>query len=83
MLEQSSVRGHRKPSDAAVAIGAGGDLPATFTMKGQSRVTDNEVRERWAAVIKLRCPGDPVPAFVGVKPRVTGNTPKNLRTICP
>jgi hypothetical protein len=84
MLDESSVRGHRTlPSLAAVLIQKRGDLPASFTMKGLSRVTDNRVSEGWAAVVKVVCPGDPVLTFTGVKARTTGNTPKNVLTICP
>jgi hypothetical protein len=84
MVDGSSIRGHRTlPSSAAVAVGVEEDLVATFTMKGRSLVTDNRVSAGWAAVLKLRCPGDPTPTFIGVKARTTGNTPKNLMTACP
>lgn len=82
MLGSSSIRDHRQTtSDATVAI-AVDDLPATFTMRDRSVVTDNRVQSGWAAVLKIACPSG-TPTFVGVKARVTGNTPKNIKAVCP
>jgi hypothetical protein len=83
MLDESSIRGHRTPSLGTVVISTAGDLPASFTMKGSSRVTDNRVNAGWAAVLRIKCPAEAGPTFTGVKARTTGNTPKNVLTICP
>lgn len=84
MLDASSIRGHQTlPSTAVVAIGRKNSLPSSFTMKGQSRVTDNRVSEGWGVVLKLVCPPEPGPTFAGVKARTTGNTPKNIVIGCP
>ena len=82
MLDKSSVRDHRSLSSTATVAIAVDLLPATFTMKDQSIVTDNRVGPGLAAVLKLDCPSG-TPTFVGVKPRVPGNSPKNIMTACP
>jgi hypothetical protein len=64
---------------AAISTGAQPDWPVTFTMRDDSRVTSHELAPRGSAV--ARVVGCGKTTYIGVKARVVGNTPKNIKTI--
>jgi hypothetical protein len=63
---------------AAIATDAQPDWPVTFTMRDDSRVTSHLLAPGGSAVAKFVGCGKTT--YIGVKARVVGNAPKNIRT---
>ena len=79
MSGKASVRDHVAATEAVIAILGSSAKRPVFTMKDTSRVTHNTMTTGIGAAVVRGC--SQLPTFIGVKPRVTGNTPKNVVTV--
>jgi hypothetical protein len=78
MSGAAAVRDHTAVPVAVIVIVGNPAGAPTFTMKDRSRVTRNTTAGPSGAAVIRGC--DQLPSFVGLKGRVTGNTPKNIAT---
>lgn len=80
MSEHAAIRQNVDDSGVAgVIVAAYPSVPASLTMRGDSRISGHTMAAGGAGLIKQRtCTGD-TPVFTGTQGRVIGNTPRNIK----